>query len=223
MVAVIENLLDKDQIKTIATKLFSAEFVDGSISGGPLGKGNKKNTQVSPNDPSYREMANQVMQAMQRNDQFNAYAMPRRILAPLFASYVPGEKYGSHIDATLMGPYPGMRTDLSITIFLNDPDAYDGGDLILETPFGEQSFKRKAGDAIIYPTYYLHRVEPVKSGRRLAIVTWVESMVADAGRREILQDFAEVMDMLVERNAERDVLVRLEKGRLNLMKMWAIT
>ena len=119
MVAVIRELLSKDQVKTIAAKLFSAQFIDGSSSGGPLGKDIKKNTQVPPNSPQYREMADMVMGAMKANETLAIKALPRRILSPIFASYTTGNKYGEHIDAALMGPYPGMRTDLSITIHVN--------------------------------------------------------------------------------------------------------
>ena len=149
--------------------------------------------------------------------------MPRRILSPIFASYTEGHKYGDHIDAALMGPYPGMRTDLSITIFLNGPDSYKGGELVLQTPFGEQIYKEPAGSAVLYPTHYLHRVNPVTKGRRLAIVTWIESMVRDPARREVLGDLADVMADLVANNGDRALLGKVEKARLNLMRMWADT
>jgi PKHD-type hydroxylase len=221
MVAVIEGLLDKDQIQSIATKLFSSQFVDGSMSGGPLGEGIKQNTQVPPNSPEYREMATTVMAAMRANETFNISAIPKRVLSPIFASYSPGNRYGTHVDAALMGPYPGMRTDLSITVFLNGPDAYEGGELVLVSPFGEHTFKQAAGDAVLYPTHYLHRVNPVTKGRRLAIITWIESMVQDVGQREVISDLAAAMEILVRDKADKEAILRLEKGRLNLMRMWA--
>lgn len=221
MVTVIPELLSKDQVRTIATKLFSMPFADGSMSGGVLGAELKKNTQVPPNSPEYRELAELVMAAMRQNDAFNLGAMPRRILSPIFNSYKQGERYDRHIDAALMGPYPGMRTDLSITIFLNTPDAYKGGELILESPFGEHEFKLNPGDAVLYPTHYTHRVNPITNGRRLAAVTWIESMVADAQQREVLGDLAEATGVLVDNKGDAEVIRMLEKGRLNLMRMWA--
>jgi len=223
MVAVIEGLLSKDQVQTIAKRLFGAQFVDGSMSGGPLGESIKKNTQVSPQSPEYRELAQLVLGVLRQNDQVAIAALPRRILSPIFASYVEGNRYGEHVDAALMGPYPGMRTDLSITIFLNDPGAYEGGELVMQTPFGEQVYKRAAGDAVLYPTHYVHRVNPVTRGRRLAIVTWMESMVRDPAKREIIGDLAEVMDRLVRENADGESIRRVEKARLNLLRMWAET
>ncbi|MEQ8815203.1 MAG: Fe2+-dependent dioxygenase [Thalassobaculum sp.] len=223
MVAVIEGLLSKDQVQTIAKRLFGAQFVDGSMSGGPLGETIKKNTQVSPQSPEYRELAQLVLGVLRQNDKVAITALPRRILSPIFASYVEGNRYGEHVDAALMGPYPGMRTDLSITIFLNEPGAYEGGELVLKTAFGEQVYKRPAGDAVLYPTHYVHRVNPVTRGRRLAIVTWMESMVRDPARREIIEDLAEVMDRLVRENADGESIRRVEKARLNLLRMWAET
>jgi PKHD-type hydroxylase len=223
MVAVIEGLLSRDQVQTIAKRLFGAQFVDGSMSGGPLGESIKKNTQVSPQSPEYRELAQLVLGVLRQNDKVAITALPRRILSPIFASYVEGNRYGDHVDAALMGPYPGMRTDLSITIFLNEPAAYDGGELVLQTAFGEQVYKRPAGDAVLYPTHYVHRVNPVTRGRRLAIVTWMESMVRDPAKREIIEDLAEVMDRLVSENAEGESIRRVEKARLNLLRMWADT
>ena len=223
MVAVIEGLLSREQVQSIAKRLFGAQFVDGTLSGGPLGEAIKKNTQVSPQSPEYRELAQLVLGILRQNDQVAITALPRRILSPIFASYVEGNRYGEHVDAALMGPYPGMRTDLSITIFLNDPGAYEGGELVLQTPFGEQVYKRPAGDAVLYPTHYVHRVNAVTRGRRLAIVTWMESMVRDPAKREIIGDLAEVMDRLVRENADGESIRRVEKARLNLLRMWADT
>ncbi len=221
MVAVISELLSKDQVRTIATKLLSMPFADGSMSGGVLGSELKKNTQVPPNSPDYRELSELVMGTMRRNETFNQVALPRRILSPIFNSYKQGERYDRHIDAALMGPYPGMRTDLSITIFLNAPDAYEGGELILESPFGEHSYKLTPGDAVLYPTHFTHRVNPITKGRRLAAVTWIESMVPDPQQREVLADLANAAEILVTSKGDAEVIRSLEKGRLNLMRMWA--
>jgi PKHD-type hydroxylase len=221
MVAVIPQLLSKDQVRMIATKLFSIPFADGAMSGGVLGAEIKKNTQVPPNSPQYRELAELVMAAMRQNEAFNLNAMPRRILSPIFNSYKQGERYDRHIDAALMGPYPGMRTDLSITIFLNAPEAYKGGELVLESPFGEHEFKLTPGDAVLYPTHYMHRVNPITTGRRLAAVTWIESMIPDPQQREVLGDLAQAVDILMRDKRDGEVILKLEKGRLNLMRMWA--
>lgn len=223
MVAVIEGLLSKEQVQSIAKRLFGAKFMDGTMSGGPLGKDIKKNAQVAPTSPEYRELADFVLSILKQNGDIAITALPRRILPPIFASYTEGQRYGDHVDAALMGPYPGMRTDLSITIFMNDPGAYDGGELVLQTDFGEQIYKRPAGDAVLYPTHYRHRVNPVTRGRRMAIVTWMESMVRDPARREIIGDLAAVMDRLVTTKGDDELIRMVEKSRLNLLRMWADT
>ena len=141
MAKIIKGILPRDDIKKITTGLFSAQFLDGGMSGGQLGNKLKNNTQVSPTSPQYRELSELVMAALRANEEFNANAFPRRIISPIFSSYKQEQEYKKHVDSALMGPYPGMRTDLSITIFLNDPDAYKGGELVLETPFGEHEYK----------------------------------------------------------------------------------
>ena len=180
MVAVIEGLLSKEQVRMVAGRPLGTQFVDGSMSGGPLGKDIKKNTQMSPQSPEYRELSQLVLTALKQNSKVAVEAMPRRILSPIFASYTEGQTK-DHIDAALM-----VRTSecepISITIFLNGPDA-EGGELVLQTPFGEQIYKQSLGDAVLYPTHYLHRVNPVTKGRRMAIITWMESMIRDPARR----------------------------------------
>lgn len=129
------------------------------MSGGQLGNKLKNNTQVSPSSPQYRELSGLVMAALRANEEFNTNAFSPRIISPIFSSYLQEQGYKKHVISALMGPYPGMRTDLSITIFLNDPDAYKGGELVLETPFGEHEYKLPPGDAILYPTHHGHHVK----------------------------------------------------------------
>ncbi|MBH68813.1 MAG: Fe2+-dependent dioxygenase [Rhodospirillaceae bacterium] len=223
MTDVIHNLLSKDELRTISSGLFSAQFSDGKMSGGVLGAELKNNTQVPPSSPQYRELSELVLGAIRKNDKLNARAIPRRILSPIFNSYTKDQEYRKHVDAAMMGPYPGMRTDLSITIFLNDPDAYKGGELVLETPFGEKEYKLPPGDAVLYPTHYVHHVNKITKGRRLAAVTWIESMVPDPQRREVLVDLGEAAEILVRDKGDIEVIMKLEKGRLNLLRMWTST
>ena len=220
MAKIIKGILPRDEIKKITTGLFSAQFLDGGMSGGQLGNKLKNNTQVSPNSPQYRELSELVMAALRANEEFNANAFPRRIISPIFSSYKQEQEYKRHVDSALMGPYPGMRTDLSITIFLNDPDAYKGGELVLETPFGEHEYKLPPGDAILYPTHHVHHVKKITKGRRLAAVTWIESMVPDPQKREILNDLGEVAKTLIQSKSAIETITKLEKGRLNLLRMW---
>jgi len=177
MAKIIRGILPRDEIKKITAGLFSAQFLDGGMSGGQLGNKLKNNTQISPSDPQYREFSELVMAASGANEEFNANPFPRSIISPIFSSFKQEQEYKKHVDSALMGPYPGMRTDLSITIFLNDPDAYKVRVLVLETPFGEHKYKLPAGDAILHPTHHVHHVKRITKGLRLAAVTWIESMI----------------------------------------------
>lgn len=223
MVAIISGILDEQQIKTTLQHMASAPFVDGRMSAGPLGHDIKRNTQMSNSHAAYKPLVQTVMNQISANAEFNVSAIPKRILPPIFSIYDKDMHYGSHVDASLMGPYPGMRTDLSMTIFLSDPQSYKGGELVMETVFGEQQYKLKAGDAVVYPTHYVHHVNPIRSGRRAAIVTWIESMVRDPAKREILGELAEVTKWLAEKHPDSDQFKTAEKSRLNLLRMWADT
>ncbi len=223
MVTVISGILDAQQVKATLQQMAAAPFVDGRMSAGTLGQDIKKNTQMSNSDAAYKPLVQSVMNQISSNAEFNVAAIPKRILPPIFAIYDKDMHYGSHVDASLMGPYPGMRTDLSMTIFLSDPQSYKGGELVMETVFGEQQYKLKAGDAVLYPTHFVHHVNPVRSGRRAAIVTWIQSMVRDPAKREILGELAEVTKWLAENRADSKEFKTAEKSRLNLLRMWAET
>ncbi len=225
MAAIIERLLGKEQVQQVLQMMQGAQFRHGSESAGPLGQNLKikDNVEIAPGNAGHREISDMVLATMQRNERFKLAAVPRRILPPLFSCYGEGQYYGAHVDSALMGPFPGLRSDLSITIFLAPPESYDGGELIIESEFGEHSYKLPAGDAIVYPTHYLHRVTQVTRGQRLAAVTWIESMVPDPAKRRILVELAELMGWMMQTNADAKSLKKLEKTRLNLLRMWVDT
>ena len=223
MVKVISGILDAQQVKSTLQQMAAAPFVDGRMSAGPLGQDIKRNTQMSNSHAAYKPLVQSVMNQVSSNAEFNVTAIPKRILPPIFSIYDKDMQYGSHVDASLMGPYPGMRTDLSMTIFLSDPQSYQGGELVMETVFGEQQYKLKAGDAVLYPTHFVHHVNRVRSGRRAAVVTWIESMVRDPAKREILGELAEVTKWLAENHPDSKEFKTAEKSRLNLLRMWADT
>jgi PKHD-type hydroxylase len=153
---------------------------------------------------------------------FEIAARPARLTRLLFSRYEPGMTYGAHTDDALMGPGEDkLRTDLAFTIFLEAPSAYEGGALTIESALGEQEIKLEAGDAILYPAGSIHYVAPVTKGARLAAVGWLESYVADAGRREILFDLSVARHRLSEGDAPREELLRLDKSISNLLRMWA--
>ncbi len=223
MVAVLRQLLDPTTREAIVKDMARAPMVDGRQSAGTLGQDLKSTRQVDTKSDLYRGMLQRVMAAFQAHGEFNKHAIPRRILPPLFASYGEGAYYKRHVDNALMGPFPSMRTDLSITVFLNGPDDYEGGTLSLETPFGTQEYRLEAGDAVLYPTHYPHWVTEITRGERLAIVTWIESLVQDPLQRDVAADLADLMEWAIEENLDQDALLRIEKIRLTLLKMWAKT
>jgi PKHD-type hydroxylase len=159
-----------------------------------------------------------VEQALLANEVLVATARPKRLVRLLVSRYETGMAYGAHVDDALMD---GMRTDLSFTLFLSEPDSYDGGELMIEDSSGERAVKLPAGDLVLYPSTTLHRVAPVTRGERLAVVGWVRSLIRDAGQREILLDLETVLRELFGREGKSRTFDLLAKTRTNLLRMWA--
>jgi PKHD-type hydroxylase len=158
---------------------------------------------------------------MERNQAFQSFAWPRRLHVPRLSRYRVGMEYGAHIDNPIMGGADPIRTDLSMTLFLSDPTTYEGGELILETAFGEQSIKMPAGGAVVYSTAFLHRVAPVSRGERIALVTWIQSLVKSPDQRQILSDIAIARENLKRTGGDPAALTQLLKIQTNLLKMWS--
>ena len=223
MVVQLHRVLSTEACRAILGDLARAPMKDGRNSAGSLGQDLKANMQADSGTEVYKAMVRRVMAALQVHEEFKKHAMPRRILPPTFSRYGPGSYYRRHVDNAFMGPFPTMRSDLSITIFLNDPEEYDGGMLSLETPFGSQQYRLTQGDAVLYPTFYPHAVTDITRGERQVVVTWVESLVRDPQKREILSDLSGLMQWAVEEQLDQEPLLSIEKTRLNLMRMWADT
>src|SRR5262249_6857837 len=153
---------------------------------------------------------------------FRQYALPKIVVPPVFNRYETGMDYGAHVDAPTTRGGEQLRVDVSLTLFLSDPSTYEGGELVIETLSGGIGIKGAAGDAVAYPSTTLHRVAPVKSGVRLAAITWVRSLVRDAGQREILCELDVAIKSLESRAADaRAELDLLRKTHHNLVRMWA--
>ena len=223
MVAQLHQVLNEEDRKAILADFARAPMMDGRLSAGVLGQDLKANMQVDSNSEVYRSMAKRVQTAMAAHTEFKKHAIPRRVLPPLFSRYGEGSYYKRHVDNAFMGPFPTMRSDLSITIFLNDPEEYEGGTLALETPGGTHQFRLQPGDAVLYPTHYLHSVSEVTRGQRLVVITWVESLVRDPLQREVIADLDNLMEWAIEEKIDQEALLKIEKTRLNLLKMWANT
>jgi PKHD-type hydroxylase len=218
MLIMIANVLDAGDLRTLRNKLEEVRYVDGRQTAGREARTVKRNEQVDRADPVLAEMQGLVTDRLVDNRLFAMATRPHVVRPPLFSRYEPGMAYGSHVDDAIMG---GMRTDLSVTVFLSEPDAYEGGELVIESAGGEQDVKLPAGAAVVYPTTFLHRVAPVTAGERLAAVTWVRSLVRDAAARELLFDLETARHALFERLGKTPELDLLAKTQSNLLRRWA--
>jgi len=157
-----------------------------------------------------------------RHPTYQQAALPHRIAAPFYARYETGMEYGEHIDDPIMGVgNDRYRSDLAMTIFLNSPDAYSGGELIIQTPFGEQSIKANAGDAVLYPATTRHRVANVTSGERLVAVTWVQSLIRDNEQRELLFQLSKTRLKMLRDDPKSEDTKRIDNTYVNLVRMWS--
>lgn len=187
----LPNVLGADEVRALRQQLDAAGWSDGQATAGPQARQAKRNRQLSPEHPAFAALSQQVASALRRHPLFVAATLPARLLPPMFNRYEGGEHYGSHIDNTLQTDrFSGLpvRTDVSTTVFLSDPDTYDGGELVASDHFGTHEVKLPAGDAIVYPATSLHRVEPVTRGVRVAAFLWTQSLVRCPVQRGLLFD-----------------------------------
>ena len=215
-------VLEKGEVARLVEALGRGTFVDGKLTAHGAAREVKDNLQLErAASPEPTSLDAVVLDALRRNTTFQALAFPKRVLLPLFNRYEPGMQYGPHLDAVIMGAAPPMRADLSITVFLSRPESYEGGELVIESPFGEEAVKLDAGEAAIYHATALHWVTPVTRGVRLAAVTWVQSAIRDESAREALFDLAAAMSTLEAAGADAAALVRLRKSYNSLVRLAA--
>ena len=223
----IPSVLTSDQVARVRGLIDAAEWVDGNVTSGPQSALAKRNMQVSESAPQAREAGEIVLAALERAPLFIAAALPLRVFPPLFNRYAGGQTFGAHIDNAVRRNRSGdlkVRTDLAATLFLEPPEAYEGGDLTVEDTYGVHTVRLPAGDMILYPASSLHRVEPVTSGARTASFFWIQSMIRDDAKRTLLFD----MDMAVQQLAAQlghghAQVVSLTGSYHNLLRMWAET
>lgn len=221
MVFCIAEIMNADALSELARIMESARFQDGRETAGWAARLVKNNRQLGREGEASRRARSLVLDALRRNAVFAAAALPRHIRPPLLVRYEPDMAYGGHVDDALMGGDDPVRSDLSVTVFLNDPAEYEGGELILDMPGGEQVFKLPLGAAVVYSSTTLHRVEPVTAGARRAAVTWVQSLVRDGARREILFDLDRTRRAIFETQGKTAEFDTLSKTYANLLRMWA--
>lgn len=212
------EILSPERLAAIAAALGRARFIDGKATAGWSAAGVKANQQAD--DPALVPLAAEIEAALRAHRVFALAARPRRLHPMLFARYEPGMTYGPHVDDALMGE-PPLRTDLALTLFLSEPETYDGGELSIDHPGGEQSYKLPAGAAVLYPATSLHQVTPVTRGVRLVAVTWIQSLIRDPGQREILFDLDTARRTLFAREGKSREFDLMSKSLANLLRLWA--
>jgi PKHD-type hydroxylase len=221
MLVRLQGVLNSEQVQVAADLLSRCTFADGVESAGARAGRVKRNLEAAGGQSSLTPVNNLVMGALLRHPDYRAAALARSVAAPFYSRYRSGMHYGSHIDDPIMGGSAPYRSDIAITIFLSDPAAYGGGELAIESRFGPQAIKLPAGDAALYPASNVHEVRPVTSGERLVAVTWVQSLVRDAHKRELLFELHQAREQMLREAPESEAAQRLEVVYANLVRLWA--
>lgn len=225
MLIVIPELLTPEQVGEIRAVIDAAEWVDGNVTSGTQSALAKDNEQLPEGSDAHRRAGAMILEALGRSPSFFAAALPLKVFPPLFNRYGGGQKFDTHVDNAIRiqrGSEFRIRSDLSMTVFLEDPAEYDGGELLIEGQFGLQSVKLPAGQAILYPSSSLHRVAPVTRGRRVASFFWIQSMVRDDAARRILFDLDQSVQRLTgQLGGEDRSVIELTGVYHNLLRRWA--
>jgi PKHD-type hydroxylase len=224
MIVRIPNVLTAEELATVRERLAKASWVDGRVTAGHQGAKVKANLQLAEDSSDARELGAVVRRGLERNALFMSAVLPRHVYPPMFNKYEPGMNFGTHIDGAIrqIGVTPQrIRTDVSATLFLNAPEDYDGGELLVEDTYGAHSVKLPAGDMVIYPATSLHRVTPVTKGARVASFFWVQSLVKDDGERSLLFDLDRAITELGQTvPGESAAMLRLTASYHNLVRKW---
>jgi len=225
MMLAIPDLLDKEGVARVRAIVDAGDWQDGNFTSGHQSELAKKNEQLAEDSPAAQEAGKLVLDALGKSPLFIAAALPLKIFPPLFNRYQSGEGFGTHIDNAVRIHHAGafrVRSDLSATLFLEEPDAYEGGELLVEGNMGAGAVKLPAGHLLLYPASSLHRVEPVTRGARVASFFWVQSMVRDDGARAILFDLDQAIQAIAADRGHVDKeVIRLTGVYHNLLRRWA--
>src|SRR5579872_1101361 len=225
MLICIPDVLSKDDVADFRRIMAAQAWEDGRSTAGSQSAEVKKNEQLPPDSKTARQLGERILRALAANTLFVSAAVPLHIFPPLFNQYVPGQFFGEHVDNCIRGDrLTGLRirTDLSVTLFLSEPDEYDGGELVVEDLYGSHEVKLPAGDLVVYPASSLHMVTPVTRGARVASFFWLQSMIRDAHARSLIFDLDTAIQALVERLGRDDPeVVRLTGVYHNLIRTWA--
>ena len=222
----IPHVLTKAQVEECRTALEGAEWTDGKATAGYLSQRVKDNVQVPEGHRIARQLGSTILDALDKNALFVSAALPLKVVPPLFNRYSGGQSYGGHIDGAVRPVYGTphrVRTDLSATLFLTDPEEYDGGELVIADLLGGRRFKLPAGDMVLYPGTSVHRVEPVTRGARLAAFFWIQSMVRENEKRAVLFELDTALQQLGRDAAGHKAVVQIMGVYHNLLRAWSDT
>ena len=227
MLICIPDVLSKADVADVRRIMDASDWEDGRSTAGAQSAMVKRNEQLPPDSEVARKLGNRVLSALTASPRFISAAIPLQIFPPLFNRYVAsgGHHFGLHVDNAVRGDRltgQRIRTDLSVTLFLSEPDEYDGGELVVEDLYGSHEIKLAAGDLVLYPASSLHLVSPVTRGMRVASFFWLQSMVRDAHARSLIFDLDTAIQALVERLGRDDPeTVKLTGIYHNLIRYWA--
>lgn len=225
MLICVPEILSKAEVADFRRVMDTADWEDGRSTAGAQSARVKRNEQLPPDSPVARDLGRRVVQAITAHPTFLAGAIPLHIFPPLFNRYGEGHGFGIHVDNAVRGdPMTGLRirTDLSVTLFLSEPDEYDGGELIVDDTYGSHEVKLPAGDLVLYPSTSLHMVTPVTRGLRVASFFWLQSMIRNDGARSLIYDLDGAIQALTGRLTRDDPeLVKLSGIYHNLIRFWA--
>jgi len=222
MLLTLKEVLTSEEVKVARELLAQGDFADGKLTAGLEADRVKNNLELTLDEKLITPLNNLVMGKLVQNPTYLAATFPKQIMAPIYARYTKGMFYGNHIDDPLMGP-PGQRfrTDVSITVFLSEPDEYEGGELVVTTNYGEHQVKLNAGDAVLYSSGSTHHINEVTSGERLVAVTWLQSSIKDAAKRELLYNLHLAREELLQNQPGTETTEHVSNSYINLVRMWS--
>ncbi|MDR9525594.1 Fe2+-dependent dioxygenase [Acinetobacter baumannii] len=225
MIHHIPNVLSKEQVQYFRNEMDKIEWVNGKVTAGTLSATVKRNQQLPEDHPLTHHLSNIILEALGTHPLFLSAAIPLDIIPPLFNRYENQESFGFHVDNSIRrirGTNERLRTDLSCTLFLSEPEEYEGGDLVVEDTYGYHEVKLPAGDMILYPSTSLHEVTTITSGCRIASFFWVQSMVRDDAERHMLFNLDQtVQNLRMQLGDNHSEVIKLTNLYHNLMRKWA--
>jgi len=221
----IPNVLTKEQVQYFRDEMNKIEWVNGKVTAGTLSATVKQNQQLPEDLPLTQHLGTIILESLGQHPLFLSAAIPLDIIPPLFNRYENNESFGFHVDNSIRrirGTHERLRTDLSCTVFLSDPEEYEGGDLVVEDTYGYHEIKLPAGDMILYPSTSLHEVTPVSSGCRIASFFWVQSMIREDAERHMLFNLDQsIQNLRMQLGDQHDEVMKLTNLYHNLMRKWA--